>query len=380
MNHRIICLVMFSGMWCISARAEVPATAPATQRTPQKFGPSWREQAEDLHAKKNYAAAKQLFQKWLEANPRDAMAWYDLACSEALLGEKSAALDDLDRAVDAGYSDARWMSQDADLVSLRTDARFTAAVARIEQVARSKGPSSFIRRFAPMQTIGTYIVMLPSDYQTSGKAYPLCVILHGNGSTELAHGTLADKFGRDGVIYIAVQAPHPRVDEMLSGTEGWTASLPNRPGDTDPALEQNRADYVEWIMQCAADAAKNYRIQNGRFFIYGHSQGGQFAVSCALAHPDRIAAVFSEAGSLPSAQAMTDANLAQMKAQHTRVHLLHGEQDDTVEPEVSKTVKQKMDAAGVECTLKMIPGGHAPSEDMVRVVREWIDAEVRSPR
>ena len=49
-------------------------------------------------------------------------------------------------------------------------------------------------------------VYLPPDYDSEenrDRTWPICVILHGSGSTETAHGSFANTFGRHGVIYVA---------------------------------------------------------------------------------------------------------------------------------------------------------------------------------
>ena len=51
--------------------------------------------------------------------------WYNLACTYSLLGKSSIALDCLDSAVKAGWIDYAHTVQDADLVTLRNDPRFT---------------------------------------------------------------------------------------------------------------------------------------------------------------------------------------------------------------------------------------------------------------
>jgi len=57
---------------------------------------------------------------------------YNLACSRALAGETSAAMDRLGRAVDLGFTDAL-IKTDPDLDSLRQNPEFVAIVARIDE-------------------------------------------------------------------------------------------------------------------------------------------------------------------------------------------------------------------------------------------------------
>lgn len=63
--------------------------------------------------------------------PDDATVRYNLACSLALCHASAAALLELQRAVDLGYSDAEHLLADDDLSSLRQEPNFLALVARL---------------------------------------------------------------------------------------------------------------------------------------------------------------------------------------------------------------------------------------------------------
>ncbi|MBN1270096.1 MAG: hypothetical protein JXB04_10945 [Kiritimatiellae bacterium] len=63
--------------------------------------------------------------------PGECEAWYNLACSYALAGDRDRAFDVLSRAVDLGYRDQQWLIEDGDLDSLRHDPRFTRLLYRI---------------------------------------------------------------------------------------------------------------------------------------------------------------------------------------------------------------------------------------------------------
>lgn len=67
--------------------------------------------------------------------PENPTAQYNLACSQALLGQTQAALETLARAVECGYDDARFLAEDDDLVSLREDPRFQALLERLRSGA-----------------------------------------------------------------------------------------------------------------------------------------------------------------------------------------------------------------------------------------------------
>ena len=77
---------------------------------------------------KRYDEAKELLREGLELHPGNASLLYNLACAEALLGEKDAALEHLAGAV-KNPRFQEFATTDSDFDSLRDDPRFTALVA-----------------------------------------------------------------------------------------------------------------------------------------------------------------------------------------------------------------------------------------------------------
>jgi hypothetical protein len=72
----------------------------------------------------DYAGAKRVMLDALERRPGEAVFLYDLACAEALLGEREEAIEHL---VTAATTEARFADAaqtDDDLASLRNDPRF----------------------------------------------------------------------------------------------------------------------------------------------------------------------------------------------------------------------------------------------------------------
>jgi tetratricopeptide (TPR) repeat protein len=74
---------------------------------------------------KRYEEAKALLVEGLELHPGNTSLLYDLACMEALLGEKDAALEHLAQAK-SNPRVREWAETDSDLDSLRDDPRFSA--------------------------------------------------------------------------------------------------------------------------------------------------------------------------------------------------------------------------------------------------------------
>jgi Flp pilus assembly protein TadD len=76
---------------------------------------------------KRYEEARDLLREGLELHPANASLLYNLACAEALLGEKDAALEHLAGAVENPRF-REFAETDSDFDSLRDDPRFTALV------------------------------------------------------------------------------------------------------------------------------------------------------------------------------------------------------------------------------------------------------------
>jgi hypothetical protein len=71
-----------------------------------------------------YAEVKRRLEPVVEANPQSAGSVYNLACAEAMLGDRDAALEHLARAVELHPPFAESAREDDDLASIRDDPRF----------------------------------------------------------------------------------------------------------------------------------------------------------------------------------------------------------------------------------------------------------------
>jgi hypothetical protein len=94
----------------------------------------WEEAQAALKEKKIEAAAVAL-RSLTESFVDFGLAWYDLACCEALLGRKEEALADLKKSVDHGFCDADYFEHDDDLATLRGDDAFRALLERMRKSA-----------------------------------------------------------------------------------------------------------------------------------------------------------------------------------------------------------------------------------------------------
>jgi len=86
----------------------------------------------------NIQAARDLFLQQVSVFPHNTPL-YNIACCDALLGNSKSALEFLQKAIDAGYSDVAHMESDTDLRSLRELQEFKAIVSALKS---SNGSSS----------------------------------------------------------------------------------------------------------------------------------------------------------------------------------------------------------------------------------------------
>lgn len=91
-----------------------------------------RLHAENLAAKGQNSRALQLDRRLVRLVPEDEVAWYNLACSFAVLGMTDPAFDALQRALELGYRSLRRLTRDPDLKALRRDPRFAKLLVRFE--------------------------------------------------------------------------------------------------------------------------------------------------------------------------------------------------------------------------------------------------------
>ena len=156
-----------SGQWRIVVDTVHPIP-PGNEPAPQQANAAPNRLAEKAlqhYQSQEWAEAAAAYQQYVKENPNDAAAWhrlgtsqvflrqlpdaiknleqaikvgggapldyYNLACALALSGEKQKALDNLEKAVSAGFTDRQQYETDGDLDSLRETERFKELLKRL---------------------------------------------------------------------------------------------------------------------------------------------------------------------------------------------------------------------------------------------------------
>lgn len=87
-------------------------------------GRGWYDRAFDLYHKGRHTEAAAAFRRAGDAGFRPGGSYYNAACSHALDNDAARAVQELDRALKAGWDDFDTMAEDSDFDSIRGDARF----------------------------------------------------------------------------------------------------------------------------------------------------------------------------------------------------------------------------------------------------------------
>jgi predicted peptidase len=191
-----------------------------------------------------------------------------------------------------------------------------------------------------------YRLYVPTSYTpgTKGTAFPLIVALHGLGGTEDSFFTsydnvmpkLAEQHG-----YIVAAPLGYRVD----GSYGW--GLGNQPADPNTRRLQERSE--DDVMQVLRLVRQQYRIDENRIYLAGHSMGAIGTWKIAPKFPEIWAAIAPFAGS------GTPSTLERIR--HIPQFVVHGDDDRTVSVQGSRSMVAGAKDLGIEVTYIEVPGG-----------------------
>jgi len=87
---------------------------------------------DDYTRRGRFAEGLKLDEQLARLRPDDALVHYNLACSYSLTGQYAAAAAALQRALDLGYRDFKWLAKDPDLATFRKHQLYKKIRARIK--------------------------------------------------------------------------------------------------------------------------------------------------------------------------------------------------------------------------------------------------------
>jgi tetratricopeptide (TPR) repeat protein len=89
---------------------------------------------DDYTRRGRFAEGLRIDERLSKLRPDDALVQYNLACSYSLTDQLDLAIDSLENAINLGYCDFKWMSQDPDLESLREHAGYKRLQAKLRRM------------------------------------------------------------------------------------------------------------------------------------------------------------------------------------------------------------------------------------------------------
>ena len=327
---------------------------------------SWKEIANSAVMSGDYPKAIQFYIKWVEADPTDAVSFYNLACCYAVNGKPDSAMIMLSSAVEVGWSDSTHTMEDPDLLVLHKQPGFRKLLENCARNERMKN-SAYTSRACEQNRLGRYVVILPEEYDPR-KSYPLIMLLHGYGDSPEEFSKVADFINRQDFIYALPEGSYPL---QSNGEKGFSHFREMENYQEDTASARSAA---EWVVYVANDMLKHYPISGKKFSVVGFSQGGALAHLVAAYYPERVEKYCAHGGYYMKGT-ISDKQLAAEKKAGINALLTHGKDDQVVKMEEAIYANNMLKQAGVTMTFTMVEGAHEFTRDVGSKVNDFLKAK-----
>jgi poly(3-hydroxybutyrate) depolymerase len=239
----------------------------------------------------------------------------------------------------------------AELAGFEIEKELLAAEATLAAATSGKDP--FAGRTGDMERhyvladageIMPYRLCVPTSY-TRKRAWPLVVALHGLGATE---DSFFDAYGRR-VPALAEERGYLVVAPLGYRVDGGYGAM-GRLATQDSAEQRKRELSEADVLNVIDLVRKQYRVDEDRIYLLGHSMGAIGTWYLAAKYPGRWAALapFSGFG--------TPASVGRME--RIPQFVVHGDADATVPVASSRAMVAEMKRLGVEHQYIEVPGGN----------------------
>jgi phospholipase/carboxylesterase len=202
----------------------------------------------------------------------------------------------------------------------------------------------------------------PTGYEPN-YAYPLIVLLHGQGGSDQQVMRYAPKICRRNNLYISVRGPVElqRDDDGLP-SYGW-----GRPGEHDETIERH-------IIKAIEHTRRDFHVHSERIYLAGIHEGAAVAYRIGLAMADKIAGVISINGSMPRP---SDGPLFRNPdIKNLRVMIAHGAANERVPLETARRDYLALYGAGCDVMLNTYPATHRVHANMFRDINRWVVSNI----
>jgi predicted esterase len=290
--------------------------------------------ADQLKAFEDFSEAESYYELAMQADPTWSYPPYQLACNYELWNRHAQAVPQFELAMALGYDDFPTALMDYELGRIRDALDFNATLLDI----RDRYVASAATR------VGQPIAVPPAGDPPSG-GWPLMLLLHGYGDTNLSYLDSAQAWADLGFVAVAVPGSVP----AMEGRYMWSMD----------SLEPTRRDLQAIVGSPLLDGVVN----RDRVFLLGFSQGALHAMLLTAENPDLYAGVvaLSPGGSLAERLASPPINRS---ARPARCVFIHGSQE--AHAPFVRVWRRACEAAGWRFDSRVHPGSHHFPEDWER--------------
>jgi phospholipase/carboxylesterase len=199
--------------------------------------------------------------------------------------------------------------------------------------------------------------------RNSGEPAPLLLLLHGVGSNE--HDLLGLAPALD-PRFLVVSARAPIT--LGHGSYGWY-HVQFTP--TGPLIDAEEAeDSRQLLLKFVEELADSYKIDRGRVFVMGFSQGCIMSIAVMLTEPTRFAGAVGMSGRLLPGILDKIAPAEELKG--FPVMVVHGTQDQVLPIAFGREIKEALEDLPLDLTYREYPVGHSISQQTLADIAEWL--------
>ncbi len=113
---------------------------------------------------KNYDALEKICTEGVRLFPKINSWWYNLACVQAIRGEKDKSFENLEKAIELGFTDVDHISKDPDLANLKSDPHFNLILKKAQKAEERKVESLLSNpKIVPSEPIDGVVMVSESN-------------------------------------------------------------------------------------------------------------------------------------------------------------------------------------------------------------------------
>lgn len=211
----------------------------------------------------------------------------------------------------------------------------------------------------------------PRDYD-KGTAYPLLVVLHGNGGDSESMAALFGDIPQKSAIVAVPEGLYARPAEVGGGFSWFYLTAEKA---LWRELDAVSADFVGEVID---EVRLHFKVD--RVFLFGFSQGAALAYLAGLRSPGRFAGIAAIAGNLPEMDTpyalVGSQNLAEGKS--LRIFIARGNADPLVKESVTRQQKDLFESKGYAVDYFEFRGAHVLTRDLIERTLDWMTAQPKS--